>query len=193
MGLGALVVATLVVIAALVVDIVFIKYFTKEEYVTIVGFIVVILIAVFTIRGNQVIAKRQVTVNFIAQHEIGNVEWPKRLVQLWKITSKTDKELVGIVADRSEEVSQVTAVLNHMEMVAIAIRNHAIDEKIYKEWHAPVYVGMWDRSEAFIKAFRENRAASHDAFIEFEMLAARWRVEAAKQEHAAAQNRLRGS
>lgn len=166
------------VVATLVADIFFVSYFHKSEYVTIFGFLVVILVAVFTVRGNQVIAKRQATVNFIAQYEIGNVEWPKLFVQLWKITSKPDRELVGIITSRSNEVSQVTTVLNHMEMVAIAIRNHALDETIYKEWHAPIYVGMWNRSEAFVKAFRENRVASHDAFIEFEALAARWREEA---------------
>ena len=166
-----------VIAVAVTADVVWFKITSMSFDVTFVGFAVAVLVALLTVRGNQKIAKRQATVNFIAQNEIGSAEWPARLVRFWEITSKSSSELVDIVTDRSKEVSEVTAVLNHMELVAIAIRNHSLDEEIYKQWHAPIYVGMWDRSSQFVEAFRRHRNASKNAFIEFENLAKRWRPE----------------
>ena len=66
--------------------------------------------------------------------------------------------------------------MNHFELVAVAIKNQAFDEKVYAEWFQGAYVKAWEESEAYVVAIRRQRK-NHRIFLGFEQLAKKWAKE----------------
>lgn len=121
------------------------------------------------------ISIKRSTVDFVLRAELGNSELRAatkefgglhRSGSLESIAHSTKQE------DRQKAVI-VSAFLNHFEFVAIAIKEKAMDESIYKQWNRTTYVNTWARAEPYIRA-RRIANNQHTMYIEFERLARKW-------------------
>ena len=68
----------------------------------------------------------------------------------------------------------VVAFLNHHEMIAVAIKQGAVDEDLLKDWAHATYVHMWDISEVFVERWR-GETKHKPALSNFKALAVKWK------------------
>ena len=68
----------------------------------------------------------------------------------------------------------VVTFLNHHEMIAIAIKQQAVDESLFKDWAHATYVHSWDISKGFIGHWKDT--TKHNMGLSnFKELAEKWR------------------
>ena len=120
--------------------------------------------------------------DFIAATEVANDVLAKARVEFAKLSSNGGAALLGLVnpkkPDELKSAALVSAYLNHCELVAVSIRNRAMDEQMYKHWRRTTYTRTWGRAEAYIAAKRRT-LNQPTLYTNFEWLAKRWRPVAA--------------
>ena len=67
----------------------------------------------------------------------------------------------------------VASMLNHLELVAVAIKEGAFSEAIYENWNRSNYVDAWNKAESYVTE-RRKKADRPTAYINFEKLAQKW-------------------
>lgn len=134
--------------------------------------------AIYAWRRHRKLTALQTTVNFIVHTEIGNRFWRERADLFQKVAIAG--ELMGLAdtsklnAAEMDQAHKVNAFLSHHELVAVAIRNKAIDEKTYKDWTGVVYLLIWEQAASYIFAVRKINQVP-GAFVHFENLAKKWK------------------
>ncbi len=70
----------------------------------------------------------------------------------------------------------VQTYLNHFELVAIAVEEGIISERLYRKWIRRDYVTIWKEAQPFVSHMRKKRN-DHDEvyYAKFKELADRWR------------------
>ena len=125
------------------------------------------------------IAQARATVDFIARTEVRSANWQAEIRRFAEITDrkKHPDALMALLDPQTDQHFQdrllVSAVLNHFEMVAVAIENGAFSEKIYKDWRRTPYVDAWAKAAPYITA-RRDRKKQPTAYEHFEELAKKW-------------------
>ncbi len=79
----------------------------------------------------------------------------------------------------TEQMQHVQAILNDRELMAIGVRQGAVDDAIYRRWWFSTLLHEWDAAEATILRIRRDfgHTAGNAMFSEFEQLTKRWRSE----------------
>ena len=63
--------------------------------------------------------------------------------------------------------------LNHNEFVALAIKNRAMDERLYKEWRGTAIVNVWNSVSTYVHS-RRTKIGQAKMYTELEWLAKKW-------------------
>ena len=129
--------------------------------------------------GQRTIARARATVDFISRNEVGSAKWQEEVRRFAEITNDKNhpRPLIALVDPQTDAEYQdrllVSALLNHFEMVAVAIKSGAFSGKIYKRWRRTPYVDAWEKAEPYISA---RRAAKKQptAYEHFQKLAKKW-------------------
>ena len=82
-------------------------------------------------------------------------------------------------AEREQNVTLIFMILNHFELVSLAIYQGIIAKKFYKKWYCGIYIRFWDDIKLFVDELRKQE--NEDFFIQFEELAEEWKTEEAKK------------
>ncbi len=90
-------------------------------------------------------------------------------------SSKSPSEVSALVQSLVQEsLAKVHLFLNHCELVAVAIHNRAMDERMYEDWRCTSYIEAWKRAEKFIEVRCRTRPHQPNLYRQFERLADRW-------------------
>ena len=149
---------------------------------------VTIYLAYRQIKKQRSIAADRATLNFIATHEIHNADWHKieGVFHDWMREGEPRpwKDLLDAERDRTrKDAVFVYSYLNHFELVAIAIDEGIVSERLYAKWHRTSYVGIWNLAKEFVGELRERRK-NPALFVNFEKLADAWALEVKKEKQA---------
>ena len=133
---------------------------------------VTIYLAYRQIKKQRSIAADRATLNFIATHEIHNADWHKieGVFHDWMREGEPRpwKDLLDAERDRTrKDAVFVYSYLNHFELVAIAIDEGIVSERLYAKWHRTSYVGIWNLAKEFVGELRERRK-NPALFVNFE-------------------------
>ena len=123
------------------------------------------------------ISKKRATLDFISRNEIGNPEWQKatrRFAHLTRNGGLTSLASENLSKEQLEDRLLVGYLLNHCEVVAVAIRHGVFNERIYKDWNRSRYIESWDKAQGYI-GDRRTKRHQPTAYIRFEELAKKWR------------------
>lgn len=131
--------------------------------------IIAAVIAVWGILSQRSIAARQATLDYIRETEADNDVINARTI--FTRLSKKPEGLGPIAADMTtDEAKQIQLVLNHFEMVAIAIQRGIFDDEIYRRWYKSGVIRAWKAAAPFI--FARRSSTGNDAlYHEFEEMA----------------------
>ena len=125
------------------------------------------------------ISARRATLNFCAQAELNSKEWRENRELFFSLVAKGNQGLLDLVTKQSPDpyhiryASRIALYLNHFELVAAAIKERAMDERMYKILHQDEYVWTWKHAEAYIAASR-HKASQPRMYENFEALAKKW-------------------
>ena len=109
---------------------------------------------------------------FVADREVDDPKW-RAASSLFsqhgeKLESFFNNSKIG-----SESKMQMFGFLSHHEFVALAIRNHAMDEQVYRYWREANIVGVWKKASTYVHSRRE-KTGQKNLYSELEWLAQRW-------------------
>jgi hypothetical protein len=96
----------------------------------------------------------------------------ERLLSILKIDDKTSR------ADRDhleKQKEQIRTFLNYLELMALAIQRHVLDEQLCKDYARSIFIRRWEMSEELVKKIQEDSPRS---YIHFEAVAKRWKASA---------------
>lgn len=126
-----------------------------------------ILVAAFVAwRKHRQIAAQDATLKFIAEWEIYNPEWHQARREFYKCArdSNFPKD------NQDPTFRSVYLVLHHYELVALAIKNKALDEELYKQWSLTSFINNWNRAASYVHS-RRQKSGQKTVYCEFESLA----------------------
>ena len=138
--------------------------------------------AYFAWKKQRRIAIDRATIDFISKHEVANAQLREARALVARFAREQDHPrglLTLLNPSGEEEFSQrllISAMLNHYEMVAVAIRQGAFSEAIYKDWNRSTYVAAWTRLRRYVPP-RRDQIEQQSAWENFEDLATRWAQE----------------
>ncbi len=144
----------------------------------IAAIFVAVVVGVYGFTHRRKVTAQRATLEFIAQYEVHNQEWLELLVFFNSMTSPDRMQRIVTPEndDQRRDAVRLITVLNHYEIVAIAIEHQSIDEDIYKEWFRFPYVQFWEKAEPTVIEWRRQKNSPR-AFVRFEHLAKRWKKE----------------
>ena len=123
------------------------------------------------------ISSRRATLDLVMRAEITNPESYRQRRVFLDVSQSSG--LSGLLkpedASDYENARSITSLLNHYEFISTCIKNHTINEKVYKEWNRTVFVKTWMRAETYIQARRDLRR-NHAMYREFQNLAQKWQL-----------------
>ena len=114
-------------------------------------------------RRHRHIAALRATIDLIVHQEIHNPEWSRLVVTAEGVMANERRWDLLFDEDAGDPLAQeklaaVLTVLNHYEVVAVAIAAGAIDEKLYKRWQTTGYnCGLAKRAEVRGRAASQAR------------------------------------
>ena len=161
----------------------------EEFSLDIAGLVIALLavtvaagMAVYQLREQRRIAARRATLDFIANLEVHNSQWADLRTKFRSL--KAANRLPSLVnsdnpADDRDRIDVVT-YLNHFELVAVAIKNRIIDEKLYKEWFCTAYIRTWRDAHSFVIEMRE-KIENPRLYFQFEQLVKKWNDDATSE------------
>ena len=120
---------------------------------------------------------REQTVDFVIKAETASPSFQCAKRVFGQVSSGGPDALKALSSRESDEqisqLSEVTAYLNHCELVAVAIKSGALDETMYKMWNRSAYVLGWTRAHEYVADERRNK--NHETLWKnFEDLAKQW-------------------
>ena len=120
-------------------------------------------------KQHRQVASRDATLKFIADREIYNPEWHKATSEFYKCArdSSFPKD------NQDPTFRSVYRVLQHYELVAVAIKNKSMDADLYKQWALTSFVNNWNRAASWVFA-RRRKSGQKTMYCEFEALANAW-------------------
>ena len=133
--------------------------------------------AIFAWLYHREISAKRATLEFTISSELGNPKWLEGRKLFGELTGKwthsLDKNL-----DRTKDIDSSTLVLylNHCELVAVAIQEKAMHEKMYKLNGRTAYVQTWVLARDYINE-RRNAPGRKTLYENFQRLAERWETE----------------
>ena len=90
------------------------------------------------------ISARRATLDFVARTEVENPDWREIRALFGNLASGDGQGLLDLVNpstdEQIEQSAKIAIYLGHCEFVAVAIQQHAMDEKTYKQWQHTAYV-----------------------------------------------------
>jgi hypothetical protein len=129
------------------------------------------LIAVWAIFSQRAIAARNATIDFIRFGESD-----RDMIKANSAFSKLSREPAGLgpwaSQPTSKEFTSIRTVLNHYELVAIAIHRGTFDDTTYRRWYRSGVIRAWNAAAPFVFA-RRNDTGNQALWHEFEEMA-RW-------------------
>ena len=137
--------------------------------------------ALYAKRYHSGIASKRATLEFITANE-SNEPLDKARRQFALSSGKGPEHLKALLDNemssapdesKMDELLLVSAYLNHLELVAVAIHSGAIDEDMYKNAYRSSYIQAWLRSEEFIK-YASAKTTQPTLYENFRKLATNW-------------------
>lgn len=144
---------------------------------TLIGAVIAFGASIYGFFHVRKITAQKTTLEFILRYEIHSPRWLQSLKSFSVVAPEERIAIIrkkGTLAPNERQVLLgFTTVLNHYEMVAIAIERKIIDEAMYKNWFRQSYVHIWRKAESSVSEWRLNKEEPK-AFIKFEQLAQQW-------------------
>lgn len=141
-----------------------------------------VLVAVISVVSARIIARRKQTIDaLMASRTDTNLQDGLECVSA--IHHKEDANLRAYAKPerrKDPEVDKLLFVLNHWEYVAIGVRKGIYDDDMFRIANQGTVTQLYDRARPFIEALREHYQRPM-IFIEFETLAARWKLRPLKK------------
>ena len=140
----------------------------------LLGAVAVLCVGVGTWIYQTRISARRATLDFISTTEVNSTDW-LRMRRTFRLAVKENflLELVDPDSSRLEAATDVLAMLNHFELVAVGIENGGLDKKMYAAWYQTGYVKTWNQASSFVDKLRTNRNQT-TLFSNFRSLAEEW-------------------
>lgn len=144
------------------------------------------LIAGWSVRAAQAIARRRATLDLIEKFE-STERYRQINAAFRKARSSGVLARLGEPADDAESKLRrdVVDYLNHYELVAIGIKTRALDASFYRSWMRSALVRDWNAAVGFIQQERWRRDQTNARWIyhrslyeNFQALARQWSAEA---------------
>ena len=138
----------------------------------LLGPLAIIVGAVLGWKKHHQVVVRNFTVQFVADREVDDPKWREASA----LFAKHGENLDSFYADSGidyESKMQMNRFLGHHEFVALAIRNHAVDEQVYRRWRGSHVVDVWKRASTYIHSKRD-KTSQQNMYCELEWLAQRW-------------------
>lgn len=127
------------------------------------------------------ISAKRATLDLIETTEMANEALADARLHFADLTSGDGQALLDLVnpttSDSRRSAAKVSVHLNHCELIAVAILNGAMDERMYKDWRFTTYVRTWEQAHAYITAKR-TKLDQPKLYTNFQEVAERWRSEA---------------
>ena len=127
----------------------------------------------FSIGAQRSVAKKRAAIDLILRSE--TIEFIEYQGVFDELIAK--KELLTILSPRNgndyEKRRKVRELLNHYELLAIAIETETIDEDFVKQYQRSTTIETWKNAEELIIEIRK-RTENENAFIHFARLAEKW-------------------
>lgn len=136
---------------------------------------IVALVAMFY---HNAISSRRSALDFISQYELHDSEWADTVRTVkWLLRNGSWTSLTApskpLSSDEFKLLSLIFEWLNHKELVAIGIRQRALNKRMYRLWMREKYVRDWHEAEHLVDDLR-NVMRDRTLYIEFEKRAKRW-------------------
>ena len=149
-----------------------IEYFVVTPLHTYILFLGTV-VAIYTLRNNRVIAKKQATINFV-QHELDNADLIAAKQTVIKLATKDallqySKKKNG----SSDERAAIMRLLSHYEFMAVGVHSGALDEGLLQKMKHSTTVQTYSRLKPFILKLRASTGVD-TIFQDFEALATRF-------------------
>ena len=143
-----------------------------------IGIWIGICAAIWQIMHSRKVTGRKATLDYIARYEVHNPEWSQLSSTARSILRDESKwlPLVNDDDDPPPTTIQIIKYINHHELIAIAIEEKIVDERLYSKWARKRYLRNWNTAKPFIKKWQTELKRPR-AFIRFAALADRWQQE----------------
>ena len=105
--------------------------------------------------------------------------WLEKTTRIRKIGNQELVSLAFVPNLNEDQLAlhrDVEAVLQHCEIIAVAIRQGAIHEKTYREWADPAFLYLWKKLESYVIQLR-TESKQPTAYKYFQELAEKWEKE----------------
>ena len=150
-----------------------------ETLLALLALGVTIYLAYRQLKKQRSIAADRATLNFIATHEIHNADWHRieGVFHDWMRDRDPPpwKDLLEAERDRArKDAVDVYSYLNHFELVAIAVEEGIVSERLYAKWYRSSYVETWKLAKDFVVELRKQRKNNQAIFRKFQDLAEAW-------------------
>ena len=122
-------------------------------------------------KHHQVVV-RNFTVQFIADREVDDSKWATAS-SLFSQHGENLESFFNNSKIGSESKMQMFGFLTHHEFIALTIRNHAMDEQVYKYWREAHIVGVWKKISTYVHS-RRKKSGQENLYSELEWLAQKW-------------------
>lgn len=145
------------------------------DVLDLVPIVVSIVLAGWALWTKRTVVAKRATLDFVSKLELHSPEWIKCAVAFkrWKTDGQIEEVIRPTTDAQRTEAIRILTLLNHFEVVAIAIERRILDAGIYRDWYGGAYVAYWNQARALVYALREERE-SETLFIHFEQLARGW-------------------
>jgi hypothetical protein len=128
---------------------------------------------VLTILHNGKVARRRATLDFLFMEQ--STAFLRRYRRHFVVIKEKGNLAQWAAKDQrsTEEALIVGSTLNKYELLAIAMKNRALDESIYKMYLRTGVVGDWIACKPYVMEVR-NQRGNHTLYCRFQDLAAKW-------------------
>lgn len=147
--------------------------------VGLLGPIAILAAAYFAWHKQREIAINRATTDFISARENGNKDLRKAYGLVATMAAKPDRSqgILRLVSPTSDaqrrDQESILNMLNHYELVAVAIKHGSFSAEIYKAYNRTTYVKAWLYTKSFISERRDLRRQD-TAYQHFQDLAEEW-------------------
>ncbi len=132
------------------------------------------LIALVAIASQRTIAKRRAAIDLILVSE-SDVFKAQRAELEDALKAGDGDNILSPKSNKDHERRRcISNVLNHYELVAIAIDHRTVDEEIVKQYSYTVMTSTWDICEPLIAKI--NTSDRSTAYVNYRKLAAKWKA-----------------
>lgn len=143
----------------------------NEVQAVIAAAAVATVIAIWAIFSQRAIAARNATIEFIRYGESD-----RDVIKAHATFARLARDPAGLAPwaaqQTSKEFTCIKIVLNHYELVAIAIERGTFDDRTFRRWYLRGVVSAWNAAAPFVLA-RRNSTGNQALWHEFEEMA-RW-------------------